>query len=111
MKELGISIKENKESEVTIAEKEAITRIALKIIDRGFVTPAVFFLELMKPLALLGSHALVFFGPIITAFVRQDKYYRAAELLEDPKNVEFLISEIERIDEEINKNKTKEVKS
>ena len=28
MKELGISIKENKESEVTIAEKEAITRIA-----------------------------------------------------------------------------------
>ena len=111
MKELGISIKENKESEVTIAEKEAITRIAKKIIDRGFVTPAVFFLELMKPLSLLGSHALVFFGPIITAFVRQDKYYRAAELLEDPKNVEFLISEIERIDEEINKNKSKEVKS
>ena len=111
MKELGISIKENKESEVTIAEREAITRIAQKIIDRGFVTPAVFFLELMKPLSLLGSHALVFFGPIITAFVRQDKYYRATELLEDPKNVEFLISEIERIDEEIIKNKSKEVKS
>jgi len=109
--DVEISIDKNKNSELRIQEKEAITRIAQKIIDRGFVTPAVFFLELMKPLSLLGSHALVFFGPIITAFVRQDKFYRAAELLEDPKNVEFLISEIERIDEELNNTKSKEVKS
>ncbi len=109
---IDIHLDKNKNSELGIQEKEAITRIAQKIIDRGFVTPAVFFLELMKPFSLLGSHALVFFGPIITAFIRQDKYYRATELLEDPKNVEFLISEIERIDEE-NKlnNKSKEVKS
>ncbi len=111
MKEFGITIKDNQKSELTRIEKEAITRIAQKIIDKGFVTPAVFFLELMKPFSLLGSHALVFFGPIITAFMKQDKYYRATELLEDPKNVEFLISEIERIDEKNNKNKSKEVKS
>ncbi len=109
--DVEISIDKNKNFELRIQEKEAITRIAQKIIDKGFVTPAVFFLELMKPLSLLGSHALVFFGPIITAFVRQDKFYRAAELLEDPKNVEFLISEIERIDEELNNTKSKEVKS
>jgi len=106
------------EAEITIKnkidladqEKAIITKIAQKIYDKGFVTPAVFFLELMKPLSLLGSHALVFFGPIITAFIRQENYYRATEILEDPKNVEFLISEIERIDEENNK-KGKEVKS
>jgi len=98
--------------DLTESEKEAIAHIAQKIIDKGFVTPAVFFLELMKPLSLLSSHALVFFGPFITAFMRQDKYYRITELLEDPKNVEFLISEIERIDEEIkSSNKSKEVKS
>ena len=110
--EVIISIDKNKDSELSVSEKEVIAKIAKKIIDRGFVTPAVFFLELMKPLSLLSSHALVFFGPFITAFTRQDKYYRITELLEDPKNVEFLISEIERIDEE-NKsnNKSKEVKS
>ena len=98
--------------DLTASEREAIARIAQKIIDRGFVTPAVFFLELMKPFSLLSSHALVFFGPFITVFMRQDKYYRIAELLEDPKNVEFLISEIERIDEGIkSNNKSKEVKS
>ncbi|MFC1550162.1 hypothetical protein ACFL46_02600 [Candidatus Neomarinimicrobiota bacterium] len=87
------------------AEKEAITRIAGRIIKSGLVTPAVFFLEIVKPFSLLSSHALVFFGPIITAFVRQDKYYRATELLEDPKNVEFLLSEIERLDHQIKSKK------
>jgi len=108
--EINIPIDQNNDSELMIQDREAISRIAKKIIDRGFVTPAVFFLELMKPFSLLGSHALVFFGPILTAFMRQDKYYRATEILEDPKNVEFLISEIERIDKE-NNNKSKEVKS
>jgi len=110
--EVNIPLEKKDTTELGSQEKEAIAKIAKKIIDRGFVTPAVFFLELMKPLSLLSSHALVFFGPFVTAFMRQDKYYRIAELLEDPKNVEFLISEIERIDEE-NKsnNKSKEVKS
>ena len=108
--EAEINIKYNSEPDITIQEKDAITRIATKIIDRGFVTPAVFFLELAKPFSLLTSHALVFFGPVLSAFMKQDKYYRATELLEDSKNVEFLIAEIERIDKE-NNTKSKEVKS
>lgn len=104
------TITKTPEIEITAKEKEVITRIAQKIIEKGFVTPAVFFLELMKPFSLLSSHALVFFGPILTAFLRSDKYYRATELLEDSKNIEFLISEIERIDVK-NKNKSKEVQS
>lgn len=108
---VDLTIKNEEKPDIIDQEKEAITRIAQKIIDKGFVTPAVFFLELMKPFSLLGSHTLVFLGPILTPFIRQEKYYRATELLEDPKNVEFLLSEIEKIDEEINKNKEKEVKS
>ncbi len=110
--DVNISIDKKNDSDLSIKEREAIANLANKIIDRGFVTPAVFLLEFMKPLSLLSSHAMVFFGPFITAFMRQDKYYRITELLEDPKNVEFLISEIERIDEEIKSNKkSKEVKS
>ena len=110
--ELKISIDKKNDFELSVSEKEAIAKIAQKIIDRGFVTPAVFLLEFMKPLSLLSSHAMVFFGPFVTAFMRQDKYYRITELLEDPKNVELLISEIERIDKEIIlNNKSKEVKS
>ena len=46
-------------------DKAFITRLAKRIQSSGFVTPAIFFLEMTKPLALLGSHAMVFFGPII----------------------------------------------
>jgi hypothetical protein len=80
------------------SDKEFITRLAKRIQRSGFVTPAIFFLEMTKPLALLGSHAMVFFGPIVNAFVRADGYYRAAELLEEHETVEFLLSEIERLD-------------
>ncbi len=79
-------------------DKNFITRLAKRIQTSGFVTPAIFFLEMTKPLALLGSHAMVFFGPIVNSFIKADGYYRAAELFEEPDTIEFLLSEIERLD-------------
>ena len=40
--EVNIPIEKKDNTELDIQEKEAISRIAKKIIDRGFVTPAVF---------------------------------------------------------------------
>ena len=76
-----------------------IRRVAARIHRSGLVTPAVLFLELTKPLALIGSHAMIFFGPIINAFINMDGYYKAAELFEEPENVELLIQEIEKLEE------------
>ena len=76
-----------------------IRRVAARVHRSGLVTPAVLFLELTKPLALIGSHAMIFFGPIINAFINMDDYYRAAELFEEPANVELLIREIEKLEE------------
>ena len=58
-----------------------INRLAKRIQSSGFVTPCVFFLEMLRPFSSLGSHGMVFLGPIITGFVQSDVYYRAAELL------------------------------
>jgi len=62
---------------------------------------------MVKPLALLGSHTMIFFGPIVSAFIKADGYYRAAELFEEPRNVEFLISSLEELEAE-QKNKQTE---
>ena len=88
--------------QITLSEldKQFVTRLAKRIQKSGFVTPAIFFLEMTKPLALLGSHAMVFFGPIVNSFIKADGYYRAAELFEEPDTVEFLLNEIERLDKE-----------
>ena len=78
-----------------------IRRVATRIHRTGLVTPAVFFLELTKPLALIGSHVMIFFGPIINAFINAEGYYKAAELFEEPANVELLIREIEKLEDEL----------
>jgi len=77
-----------------------IERVAKRIYDSGFITAAVFALEMVKPLALLGSHTMIFFGPVVSAFIKADGYYKAAELFEDPRNVELLISTLEQLEQE-----------
>jgi len=97
---LESAIKTNIQITLSELDKQFVTRLAKRIQKSGFITPAIFFLEMTKPLALLGSHAMVFFGPIVNSFIKADGYYRAAELFEEPDTVEFLLNEIERLDKE-----------
>ena len=94
------AIKTNIQITLSELDKQFVTRLAKRIQKSGFITPALFFLEMTKPLALLGSHAMVFFGPIVNSFIKADGFYRAAELFEEPDTVEFLLNEIERLDKE-----------
>ena len=82
---------------LTVDDKNFLTGVAKKIIEFKLVTPAIFFFEMVKPLNFIGSQTMVFFGPIVRAFVKTDGYYRAAELFESNVSVEFLISELERL--------------
>ena len=75
-----------------------INRLAKRIHRSGFVTPSVLFLEMVRPISSLGSHAMVFLGPIITGFIQSDGYYRAAELLNHKETLGILLDEIERLE-------------
>ena len=75
-----------------------LQRLAEKIHKSGFVTPAVFFLEMTKPLALLGSHALVFFGPVLNTFIQSENYYRTVQVFEESANIELLLQMIEALE-------------
>tara|TARA_B000000475_G_C15694344_1_gene323679 strand:- start:257 stop:559 length:303 start_codon:yes stop_codon:yes gene_type:complete len=79
-------------------DKLFIKRIAKKIHDSGFTTPAIFFLEMTKPLALIGSHFLIFLGPIINSIIQSDTYYRSVQVFEDPNNIEILLEEVEALE-------------
>ena len=80
-----------------IAIKNKLTKFAKKIVDRGMAVPSIFFLEMGKYASFIGSQTMVFFGPILTAFIKAEKYYNFAEILEDRNNLEFLLLEIERL--------------
>ena len=88
------------ESNDMLSEKdiEFLNRLANKIHKSGFVTPSIFFLEMVRPLSSLGGHAMVFMGPIITGFVKADGYYKAAELLNNKQSLVILLDEIERLE-------------
>ena len=86
-------------------EQNILSKFAHKIVDKGMTVPALFFLESTKYASFLGSQLMVFFGPVITSLVNSEKYYNFSELLEDRKNVEFLLDEIERIDLEVQNSK------
>ena len=85
--------------------KELISKLAQKIVRHGMAVPSIFFLDMMKYLSFFGGQLMVFFGPLITAFISSQSYYKFAELLEDRNNVEFLLVEIERLESD---NKKKE---
>jgi len=84
-----------------IDEQNILSKFADRIVARGMTVPALFFLESTRHVSFLGSQLLVFFGPVLTSFINSEKYYNFSELLEDKKNVDFLLDEIERIDLEM----------
>jgi len=98
IKEIFSFNSQSDELSLTPEDKLFLEKIAKKIHQYGLVTPAIFFLEMTKPLSLLGSHFLVFFGPVINSFIQSENYYRTVQVFEEPKNVEILLNMIEELD-------------
>ncbi len=100
IKDMLIGNIDPKTTSLSIEEQDKLflEKIAKKIHDSGFVTPAVFFLEMTKPLSLLGSHALVFLGPIMNAFIQSENYYRTVQVFEESENIEILLNMIEALE-------------
>ena len=85
---------------ITSTEKQniIINDVAKKIFDHGFSVPAIFFLEMVKYLSFFGSQVLVFFGPLLTIFINSQSYYNFSVILEDRKNIERLLLQLERLE-------------
>ena len=97
MIDINISIKQS--------DRQLISNLAQKIVRHGMAVPSIFYLEMVKYMSFIGSQLLVFFGPVITVFIQSESYYQLTHLLEERKNIEFLMLEIERI---VSNNKIKE---
>ena len=97
---------ENIEFEVTEDRKKfLINKIAQKVIDYRLSPVAIIFLESSKPLSFLGNQFLIFMQPFYRALFSFREYEEIAAMLEDRKNIEALICEIERLEEERDENK------
>jgi hypothetical protein len=88
------------ESPISPEDEALLDRIAERVVRMGLATPAVFFLESVKPLSFVGSQALVFFEPFVRAFLALPDYERFARLMEERESIERLLVRIEHRDED-----------
>lgn len=72
-----------------------LEKIHAGIVRYGMEVPAIFMLESLLPMALLGSQAMLFLAPVLSVVVPIHGYERAARLLERREIIERLIVSIE----------------
>ena len=76
--------------------EQRIGRLVGWIAARGLESPAILFFELSKPLALLGSQALLVLQPLLGGAL--DEW---ADMLEDPATVDQILDRLEPRDAEL----------
>jgi hypothetical protein len=92
--------------EVTDERKKIlINKIAQKVIDYRLAPVAIVFLESSKPISFLGNQFLIFMQPFYRALFAYREYEEITAMLEDRNNIEALICEIERLEEERHESK------
>ncbi|MCK4667199.1 hypothetical protein KAU33_10645 [Candidatus Dependentiae bacterium] len=95
----------DKSTELTEKDKLLVEKIARKITYLGLTIPAIFFIEMHKPLSFLGSQLLFFLEPLLWGFFNTDDFKRFAIILEKRDSLEFLLQTIEKFDAEIEEKK------
>lgn len=80
-----------------LSEKDLllISKIAKKIVYIGLATPAIFFIEMHKPMNFLGSQILFFLEPILWGFFNTNEFRQFAKILEKRNSLEILLQKIE----------------
>ncbi len=86
-------------------KKFLLNKIAQKVIDYRLSPVAIVFLESAKPLSFLGNQFLIFMQPFYRALFSFREYEEITAMLEDRKNIEALIREIERLEEDRHESK------
>ncbi|MBN1582694.1 MAG: hypothetical protein JXA89_18430 [Anaerolineae bacterium] len=84
-------------------QEQIIANLADWIRDRDLESPAILFLQVNKPLALIGSQALLllqpvlgFVGPMLGWFENDQVLAEYAALLETPGSIDRILSLLER---------------
>ncbi|MDP3058639.1 MAG: hypothetical protein Q8N36_04210, partial [bacterium] len=82
---------ELREEGLTPERRDEILQYFVKKIQRyGLVAPAIFFLQMTKPLSFIGSQATFAFSPFAELFINVRKVEEFAWLLNERENVERL---------------------
>ncbi|MCX8053362.1 MAG: hypothetical protein N3B12_06105 [Armatimonadetes bacterium] len=81
-------------------KNELVDSIAKRIVSRRLETPAVFLLEMHRPLSFIASQAALVAMPFLAPLVGAQRVADFSRLLADHRSVELLIRRIEEMSAE-----------
>ena len=80
------------EADLTPARRdELLLKVAEKIERFDLITPAIFFLQMSKPLSFVGSQALLSFAPMAGLIMNEKLLEEFSQVMADRENVERLM--------------------
>ena len=80
---------------LTEQDRALMDKLGAWLASRSLETPAVLFLESVRPLSFVGAQAMIFLEPFARAVFDVKEYERLARLLERRENLELLVRAIE----------------
>ena len=84
------------EHELTDDDRKLLDELAEAVAKRRMATPAIFFLESVKPMGYIASQVMHFFRPVIQAvWTNPMTYDRIAKILERRGSIELLLRRLE----------------
>jgi len=92
----AFSVEEEGLSEEELA---LVERAARAVVGRGLATPALLFLESVRPLNFIGSQVMRFLEPAVRSVFSAEDYGKFAGILERREGLDALIGYIERLSE------------
>lgn len=98
---------------VTITEEEAqimIDKVARFVAERGMASAGILMVESLRPLHGIGSQFMYFILPFAEVLFDSKKYQQFALLLEKEEYVRQLVTRMDELDEDINKEKREKAK-
>ena len=76
-------------------DRELLGRVADRVVSLRLEVPAILTLEGARPLSLIAGQAMIFFEPLVGAFLRLPDYRRFAQLIERRETLDVLVRMIE----------------
>ena len=83
------------EDGITEEDRALLAKLSDWLAQRRLETPAILFLESVRPLSFVGAQAMYFLEPFARAIFNVKDYERLARLLERRSNLELLVRAIE----------------
>src|SRR3990172_724661 len=82
-------------------QRDLMNRLAERVVQMRMTTPAILFLESVRPLNYVGSQVMVFFAPIVRGFFGLPEWDELRMVLERRESIGYFLELIEAKESEV----------